>query len=235
MKQTDWVGGPLLGFDTETTGVNVTDDHIVTAALVLRIPGQSIDVRTWLLNPGVEIPAGATAIHGISTEHAKQFGAPPAEALAEMAQELAEHLNAGVPVVAYNASFDLQILDAELSRYGLPTLADRLGCSVKPVLDPLVIDRWQDRYRRGKRTLGDLVQHYGIENQGDLHAADVDVLATLDVLEALANHFPALRAASLDELHAAQIQAHRDWAINFNQWRERQGFDGPGASLDWPC
>ncbi len=229
-----WARGPLLGFDTETTGVDVTRDRIVTAALVLRVPGASTEVRTWLLDPGVEIPAEAAAIHGVTTEHARAHGVAPAAALEEIAAELAAHVREGVPVVAYNAAFDLSLLDAELARHGLPTLPDRLGHPVAPVLDPLVIDRWQDRFRKGKRRLGDLCGHYGVTGEGDLHSADVDVLATLDVLDALVRQFPGLAETALEDLHAAQVGAHRDWAESFNDWRARQGLVGPGTSSAWP-
>ncbi len=230
-----WAEGPLVGFDTETTGVDVARDRIVTAAVVLRVPGMSTDVRTWLIDPGVEIPAEAAAIHGVTTEHAREHGVAPVVALEQIATELAAHLRAGIPVVAYNAAFDLSLLDAELTRHGLPTLPERLGRAVVPVLDPLVLDRWQDRYRPGKRRLGDLVRHYGIETaDDDLHNADVDVLATLDVLDALVRRFPDLAALTLDDLHHAQVGAHHAWARSFNEWRASQGHEGPGASLHWP-
>ncbi|PZR54913.1 DNA polymerase III subunit epsilon [Xylanimonas oleitrophica] len=229
-----WAEGPLVGFDTETTGVDVTRDRIVTAAVVLRVPGVSTHVRTWLVDPGVEIPAEAAAIHGVTTEHARAHGQAPAEALEEIAAELAGHLREGVPVVAYNAAFDLSLLDAELARHGLPTLPERLGRAVGPVLDPLVLDRWLDRYRPGKRRLGDLVTHYGVQGTGDLHSADVDVLATLDVLDALVRRHEDVALMSLEQLHLAQVGAHRDWATSFNDWRARKGLEGPGASTAWP-
>src|SRR5665811_617027 len=104
-----WAEGPLLGFDTETTGVSVANDRIVTAALVRRSVWAPDEVRTWLIDPGIEIPENASAIHGITTEHAREVGQPPATALAEIAHLRAESLAAGDPVVAYNASFDLTI------------------------------------------------------------------------------------------------------------------------------
>ena len=145
-----WTEGPLLGFDTETTGVDVDHDRIVTAALVRR-DASGTRIRTWLIDPGVEIPAAASAIHGITTAHARAHGAPPAVALAEIAATVATALAAGTPVVAFNAAYDLSILDAELVRHGLATVPERLGRATSPVIDPLVLDRHEDRYRRGKR------------------------------------------------------------------------------------
>lgn len=228
-----WAEGPLLGFDTETTGVDVDNDRIVTAALVRR-DGTGTRVTTWLIDPGVEIPAEAAAIHGITTEHAREHGRPPREALEEIAVELTRALRTRVPVVAYNASFDLRLLDAELRRHHLPTLPDRLHQEARPVIDPLVLDRAEDRYRRGKRKLGDLCGFYRVIESGSLHSADVDVVATLDVLERILGRFPHLAELDLDALHEYQVTAHRAWAEGFNAWRAEQGLDGPGAELVWP-
>ena len=62
-----WPLGPLLGFDTETTGVDPSGDRLVTAALVWRAAPQANGVRpqsvtTWLADPGVEIPEAAAAV-----------------------------------------------------------------------------------------------------------------------------------------------------------------------------
>ncbi|MBN9328148.1 MAG: DNA polymerase III subunit epsilon [Cellulomonas sp.] len=167
---TSWSEGPLLGFDTETTGVDVDSDRIVTAALVRR-DATSTSITTWLIDPGVPIPAEAAAIHGITTEHAREHGRPPRDALEEIAVELAEAFRTGVPVVAYNASFDLRLLDAELRRHRLPTLPDRLYQAARPVIDPLVLDRAEDRFRRGKRKLVDLCGFYRVIESGSLHSA----------------------------------------------------------------
>jgi DNA polymerase III subunit epsilon len=71
-------------------------------------------------------------------------------------------------------------------------------------------------------------------DSGNLHTADVDVLATLDVLDAMTRVFPELAEQDLDALHRHQITAHRAWAENFNDWRARQGYAGAGASTSWP-
>ena len=102
------------------------------------------------------------------------------------------------------------------------------------MIDPLVLDRSLDRFRKGKRKLGDLCVHYGVTDGGNLHTADVDVLATLDVLEAMTRVFPELAEQDLDSLHRHQITAHRAWAENFNTWRTGQGYVGAGASTAWP-
>lgn len=228
-----WTDGPLLGFDTETTGVDVDHDRIVTAALVRR-DREGTHVRTWLIDPGVEIPEGASAIHGISTEHAREHGTEPGPALDEIADAIAEAMREGTPVVAYNASYDLCLLEAELHRHGLPTVEDRLGGVVQPVIDPLVLDRAEDRFRKGKRKLVDLCGVYQVVDTGSLHTADVDVVATLDVLERIVGRFPHLGDLDLVSLHDYQVTAHRAWAEAFNAWRDERGLTGPGAESTWP-
>jgi DNA polymerase-3 subunit epsilon len=227
-----WIDGPLLGFDTETTGVDVGTDRVVTAALVRR-DATGTHVRSWLIAPGVEIPAVATAIHGVPSEHAERFGRPPAEALAEIATEIAAAARAGVPLVAYNACFDLGLLEAELRRHGQPTVRDRLGGDVSPVVDPLLLDRCEDPAREGRRTLVDLCGVYGVDT-GRLHTADVDVVATLDVLAAIVARFPHLATLDLTALHGYQEDAHRAWVEAHDARRAEEGRPPTGVDPAWP-
>ncbi|MCM3660757.1 exonuclease domain-containing protein [Georgenia satyanarayanai] len=227
-----WTAGPFLGFDTETTGVDPHHDRIVTAALVRR-DARGTRQRTWLIDPGVEIPAPASAIHGITTGRARAEGAAPADALEEIAAELVRAVKDGVPVVAYNACFDLTLLEHELARWALPTLAERLGGTPALVLDPLVMDRALDHERSGTRRLGDLCVHYRVEVPEDLHTAEVDVLATLGVLDSLLGSFPELGARELADLHEWQRGHHRDWASRVNARRAAEGLGGPDVDLEW--
>lgn len=210
-----WTDGPFLGFDTETTGVDPSQDRLVTAALVMRGPRHGEGTRrqevvTWLADPGVPIPPGASAVHGISTERAQAEGRPAPQVLEEVAQRLAQAMGAGTPVVAFNASFDLTLMEHELARHGLATLRERLGGPLAPVLDPLVLDRAVDLA-------------HGVQVDEALHTAEVDVAATLDVLEALAHAYPELAQMSLSQLQSFQASSHRAWAQSFNDWLRRQG------------
>jgi DNA polymerase-3 subunit epsilon len=228
-----WVTGPLLGFDTETTGIDVRTDRIVTAALVRR-DDTGTSARTWLLAPETDIPSAASAIHGITTDHARSHGRPPSQALEEIAAALADAVAAGTPVVAFNATFDLDLLDAELRRHGLRTLAERLGREVAPVLDPLVLDRWQDPDRRGPRRLVDLCAYYGVTSDGQLHTAEVDVLATLDVLAAIVERFPHLAAVDVTTVHEHQVVARRAWADEAAARRARRALERRRAEAARP-
>ncbi|MDR0625888.1 MAG: DNA polymerase III subunit epsilon [Bifidobacteriaceae bacterium] len=213
----------LVGFDTETTGVQVAADRIVTAALVKRIAGAPPETYTWLIDPGVEIPPQATAVHGITTEKARAEGRRPAEALEEIAAELVACLAQGLAVLAFNAAYDLRILKSELARYELMSLEDRLGAPVGPVIDPLVIDRGVDRYRRGKRKLADLMAVYGVRDSLNLHDALEDVRQSIAVFDAIEQRHQSVKAMESAGLHSWQQAKHREWARHFNDYLASRG------------
>lgn len=229
-----WLDGPMVGFDTETTGVSPSSDRIVTAALIRR-EGDRVETSTWLIDPGVEIPARATEVHGITTEQARANGVAPEGALEEIATALVDALAAGIPVVGFNVQYDLTILDAELARHGLATLGQRLPGGVRPVVDPLVLDRHLDKFRKGPRKLIDMCRIYVVPVDADsLHAADADVLATLDLVHAIADRYPSVGQTDLTALHDQQAEAHRVWAVRFGAWLKSKGTVDDLPRPEWP-
>ncbi|MEV6973605.1 exonuclease domain-containing protein [Kitasatospora sp. NPDC093806] len=229
-----WWQQPLVGFDLETTGTDPAVDRIVTAALVDTVGAGRLSATGWLIDPGIPIPAEAEAIHGIGDGLARAQGRQAKEAVDEIAAGLCERMAAGHPVVAFNAPFDLSLLDAELRRHGLPTLTERLGGPVAPVLDALVIDRAVDKYRKGSRTLQRVCEVYGVELT-DAHEAGSDALAAVRVAVALAERYP-VEVGSVPplDLHARQVDWHRAWAEDLQSWLRRA--KDPQAVIDprWP-
>src|SRR5699024_12681756 len=114
-----------------------------------------------------------------------------------------------------------------------PSLPHRHVHDIAPFIDPLVIERWHDRYRKGKRTLSAVLEHFAIEQDGPLHTTDVDVSATLDVMRARAAKHPQLAASTLEELHREQTGWHLRWAEGMNQWLTKKG-KTPDVSTAWP-
>ncbi|WP_018352600.1 exonuclease domain-containing protein [Longispora albida] len=217
-----WHRRPLAAFDVESTGVRHSVDRIVSAS-VRDTAGQSMEL---LIDPGVEIPAGATATHGITTEQARASGRQPAEALGELADTLAAYLRAGTPIVIYNAVYDLTLLESELLRHGLPSLLARAGRIEPLIIDPLVLDRHVDRYRKGGRTLEVVCAHYGVTHPGP-HRADADTQACLDLAIAIARRYPEVARMNLADLFARQAAAHAEQAA---YWASR----GRDADPAWP-
>ncbi|MGP4044402.1 3'-5' exonuclease [Streptomyces sp. 2A115] len=231
---TCWYEGPLAAFDTETTGVDVETDRIVSAAVVVQdAPGSRPRVRSWLVNPGVPVPEAATAVHGLTEEFLQLNGRWPSPVVDEIARELAEQSAAGRPLVVMNAPFDLTLLDRELRRHRASSLDHWFETVPLRVLDPRVLDKHLDRYRKGRRTLTDLCAHYGVELNG-AHDAAADARASLDVVRAVGRHFAArLERLSAAELHTLQAVWHAAQARGLQAWFARSGTE-EAVDPAWP-
>ncbi|MEU5739848.1 3'-5' exonuclease [Streptomyces tendae] len=231
---TSWFEGPLAAFDTETTGVDTETDRIVSAALVVQdAPGLRPRVTRWLVNPGVPVPEAATAVHGLTEEHVQRHGRWPAPVMYEIAEALAEQARAGRPLVVMNAPFDLTLLDRELRRHRASSLGRWLERTSLHVLDPRVLDKHLDRYRKGRRTLTDLCTHYGVDLEG-AHDAAADAQAALEVVRAVGRRFQArLERLSPAELHALQAVWHAGQARGLQAWFALNGTEEP-VDPAWP-
>lgn len=218
-----WLNRPWMAFDTETTGISPRTDRVVTAAIVTRNPGGETQVRNWLMNPGIDIPQRATDVHGVTTDHAREFGQDPRDALDEINDVLAAQMQGEQVVVIFNAGYDLPLLEADSKRHGVRTLVDRLGRDAGPVLDPLVLDRAMDRYRKGKRTLSAMAMNYGISVPDDTHQAHVDSMLTLDVLAAILRAYPKLTEMDADQIQRFQRDSYGLWAREFRQFLASKG------------
>jgi len=216
-----WHLGRLAGFDTETTGVDVEQDRIVTACIA-EVGGEQPQLpANWLINPGIDIPDKAAELHKITTEKAKADGQDPAEAVAQIVAALTQVVLAGTPLVIMNAPYDLTLLDREARRYGIKTLTDTVGRDLR-VVDPKVIDKAVDTYRAGKRTLTDLCAHYRVKLDG-AHSAEADAVAACRVAWRLGSSYSQLAELSVDELHAQQIDWHAAWAADFQAHLRSKG------------
>ena len=211
-----WAAGPMAAFDTETSGPEPADARIVTACVVT-VNVDPPERREWLIDPGVEIPAEATAIHGISTAHAVEHGISLHLALPGIRDALQSAWAAGQPVVAFNASYDLTVLDCELRRHEFGGIGE-----IGPVIDPLVLDRYVDRYRRGSRKLVDACRFYGVRIDA-AHDSTEDALAAARVAWRIAQRHPAIAAATLPELQDIQREAHWEWATHFAAYLASKG------------
>ncbi|MCP3817088.1 3'-5' exonuclease [Streptomyces sp. A3M-1-3] len=231
---TCWYEGPLAAFDTETTGVDVEEDRIVSAAIVVQdTAGARPRATRWLVNPGVPVPPGATEVHGLTDEHLQRNGRWPAPVVEEIARALAEQSAAGRPLVVMNAPFDLTLLDRELRRHRASPLARYLDNRPLYVLDPRVLDKHLDRYRKGRRTLTDLCAQYGVELDA-AHDAAADAAASLEVVRAVGRRFAArLERLTPAELHTLQAVWHAAQARGLQAWFARNGSE-EAVDPHWP-
>jgi DNA polymerase-3 subunit epsilon len=215
-------------FDLETTGIDTETSRIVSAYVgVIDTDGAPKGV-SWLADPGVEIPQGASAVHGITTERARAEGRPAVDVVGEIVAVLRALLAQGVPLVIYNAAYDLTLLNRECLRYGIEPLLDPT-----PVIDPLVIDRAMDRYRKGKRTLEAAAEFYGVELT-DAHDAEADAVAAGRVAQAIARKYSDTLGEDVVMVHTNQVTWASDSAASFQEYMRRTkdpDFVSDGA---WP-
>ena len=59
---------PIVFFDLETTGLQISKDRIVEISILKILPNGNKESKTWLVNPTIPIPPETIAIHGISDE-----------------------------------------------------------------------------------------------------------------------------------------------------------------------
>jgi DNA polymerase-3 subunit epsilon len=219
----------LAVFDLETTGIDVETSRVVTANIsLLDAAGQVVGRLDWLADPGVPIPEQATAVHGVSTEHAQAQGRPAAEVVGEIVAEIRRVLADGYALVVYNAPYDITLLNREALRHGHKPLLDPW-----PVVDPLVIDKQIDRYRRGKRTLEVSAAFYGVALT-DAHDAGADAIAAGRVAQALASKYAVDLDLTLEQLHAAQRAWHDAQCDSFEDYMRRTRDPSFTSRRGWP-
>ncbi len=223
---TAWHRGPFIAVDTETTGTNTAEDRIVQVAAVWVNPNGNID-HPWemIVDCGVEIPDEVAAIHGITTERSKAEGLPPSEAL----KYLADTMDADLPIVMFNAKFDLPLILTECARHKVVVK------HVPLVLDPFVIDKAYDRYRRGSRKLVDVAAHYGVLlDESDAHGALADATAAGRLMFALIERFPDLMERSLVEVFNRTCRQAENQRASFEDYMRTQKDPGFSSPAGWP-
>lgn len=200
-----WWSGVATGLDFESDGPEPLNARIITANITtISAVGAGTTRYDWLVKPERPIPDGAIEIHHITTEEAQAKGTDRAEAIAHIARTLAGVaggvIGGGCPVVGHNLRYDLTLLDREMRRTGVGSLAiaspgcidwepgtvivqlDGRQIGAFYVIDTMVVDRAIDRYRPGSRKLVDTAAHYGVRmGEGGAHDAGADVLGCLRI------------------------------------------------------
>ena len=213
--------GHMLSFDLETTGPDPMTARIVTSALIT-IKGPNRDDLELLADPGVEIPEGATKVHGITTEYAREHGRPHDEVLAETIERIRRGWQEGATLIVYNACYDLTVL-----RQLEPTFAVD-----GPVVDPLVIDKAVDRYRKGRRRLTQVCEHYGV-SLDNAHEASADAVAAARIAWKLARAYPdKLTGVSADQLMLDQATWYYEQQTGLREYFEKSGKPERAATVN---
>ena len=176
---------PLVFFDLETTGTDVAKDRIVQISVLKVHPGGREEVRTRLINPGVPIPAAATAVHHIGDDrvaHEPKFAA--------LARALAEFFH-DADIAGFNSNrFDIPILVEEFGRCGIAF----------PDPGTKLIDVQVIYHRKEERTLAAAYKFYCSRSLEGAHDAEADVRATLEVFRQQLERYDDI-GGTIDELH----------------------------------
>jgi DNA polymerase III subunit epsilon len=232
-----WYKGPLGFLDFETTGVDLKRDRPVSYAVGIVEPNDDVYRYHRLVDAGVRVPREATAVHGVTRAQCKASGVTPIDMLNDIATVFERCAIEDIPVVIMNAGFDWPMLNFEHQR------AELAGVPVRPhLLDPLVLDRYLDRYRKtkkdGGRNLTNLVRHYlgddaYEEFKSQAHDALADCVWSVKVMRAIALKFSDVRDRTPRQLMMPQRKMHRIWSEQMAAWRRERG-EEPWAFYPWP-
>lgn len=168
---------PLVFFDLETTGINITKDRIVEISFLKVHPNGKEEVKSRRINPEMPIPPESTAIHGITDEDVKDC-----PTFKQIAKSLAEHLE-GCDLAGFNSSrFDVPMLSEEFLRAGVD-----FDMSKRKFVDVQIIF-----HKKEQRTLEAAYKFYCDKTLENAHSAEADTIATYEVLKSQLDRYPDL-------------------------------------------
>jgi len=176
---------PLVFFDIETTGLDVKNDRIVELALIKITPQGDVIERVRRFNPGVQIPAEVTAIHGITDQDVvnEPTFCLRAKSLAALIED--------ADLAGFNIrGFDLHMLVAEFKRCGVNL----------EVRNRRLIDMQNIFHREEPRDLSAAAQFYLGRKHEEAHQALGDIRTTAAVLSAQLERYPHI-PQDVDGLH----------------------------------
>lgn len=228
-----WFDRNFISFDVETTGVDVEEDRIVTASVSLVSPDGSYKTKDWLINPGIDIPGESSSVHGITSEIARRDGAEPKESIEEIINLIRESNKRGIPVVIYNARFDMSILEKEARRHEVKPLSEY--SETTNVIDPFILDKAMDAYRPGSRKLSEVCAHYGIDfPEETAHSADVDALNTALLARKIAEKYESSIESSMAKIYSKQISWAEEQAVGLSKYLSKKHNKDIQINPKWP-
>lgn len=170
---------PIAFIDLETTGISITNDRIIEIAIVKIAADETRLVKRKLINPGMPIPAGSTAVHGITDEMVKD--APSFKQVANECKQFMDHCDIG----GYNSNrFDIPMLIEEFLRAGIEFSTEgRKFVDVQKIF-----------HKMEERTLSAAYKFYCQKILEGAHSAEADAQATYEILEAQVTRYPQMGA-----------------------------------------
>jgi DNA polymerase-3 subunit epsilon len=168
--------------DTETTGLDPLQGHRVVEIGCLELVNHMPTGRSFhvYLNPDRDMPMGAFQVHGLSEEFLSDKPRFP-----EVADDFLTFIDDGA-LIAHNASFDVNFLNAELQRASRPLIPG------ERVIDTLALAR--RKFPGANNSLDALCRRFNVDNSGrTLHGALLDSELLAEVyLELIGGRQPGL-------------------------------------------
>ena len=157
---------PVVFFDLETTGVSITKDRIVQIGAIKVFPNGLQEEKNVVVNPTIPIPAGASAVHGITDDEVKDK-----PKFKQIAKSFSVWLS-GCDLAGYNSdNFDIPLLIEEFNRVGIEF----------PEQDIHFIDVLKIERKVNGHTLGATYERYTGEKLEGAHDALIDIYATIKI------------------------------------------------------
>lgn len=225
-----WAKTTMVSIDTETTGLDWTEDRIIQLGASIFINGKFQMGYEWNLNAGYPSNPEAVAVHGI-TDEMQRKGLAPFPKLWEISKWINVMRCRNAPVIIMNAPFDLNFLISEWKRWRIP-----FNLEGSRFFDPLVVDRFYSKNRipsmkHGARTLKVLSERYGIHDY-PLHSAGHDSRRVGELAIEMINRHGQIMRATPKQLHDKQVKWHKQWCDDFSDYAGRKGFQF--QATEWP-
>ncbi len=185
---------PIVFFDLETTGINIATDRIVEISIVKIHPDGREERYTQRINPIIEIPAEASAVHGITNE--MLLNEPTFKEVATKIRDMIK----GCDLAGFNSNrFDIPLLAEEMLRAEVDfSMKGRLAIDVQTIF-----------HKKEQRTLGAAYKFYCDKDLDNAHSAEADTNATFEVLKAQLDRYDDLEN---DMKKLSEYSSHRDRA-----------------------
>lgn len=166
---------PLVFFDLETTGINITTDRIVELCYIKVYPNSNEESKSMRINPEMHIPEASSAIHGIYDQDVADC-----PTFKQVAQDLANTIE-GCDLAGFNSNrFDIPMLAEEFLRADINIDMTRRK----------FIDVQNIYHKLEKRTLSAAYKFYCGKDLENAHSALADTQATYEVLKAQLDKYP---------------------------------------------
>ena len=160
---------PIIFFDIESTGLDVSRDRIVEISMLKVMPDGEEIALTMRINPGIPIPEKSSEIHGIYDEDVKNE--PTFETVSHKILDFFEDAD----IAGFNSNkFDLPLLVEEFLRCGMKfDIRNRVFVDVQTIF-----------HRMEPRSLSAAYKMYCNKDLINAHSAEADTRATYEVLKA---------------------------------------------------